>query len=218
MRIAILTVYTDNYLPLAEIVLPNLKKYCNKHGYELHAENITGTQMYFGYKKIECLFGLLGAFSVDAVLCLDMDTLITNHNIKVESFIDDKHDFYITKDVNGINAGSFIIKNSDWSIEYLRDIFESQEKFECEQNAIVYWMDTLYKYKKKIKILDHPSINSYLYDEYAPGWGVIGDKQIDKPTHEEGDWQKGDFLVHLPGMTLDRRIEIFKHLEKEIIL
>ncbi len=75
-------------------------------------------------------------------------------------------------------------------------------------------------YKEKIKILPHPSINSLLYEEYAPTWGIIGntDTSLPKPTHEEGDWRRGCFICHLPGMTLERRLEIFAKLQKDVIL
>jgi hypothetical protein len=214
LRTAILTVYTDNYMPLADVVIPVLQQYCVKNDYDLYTYNITGTEVYYGYKKIEKLVSLLESNEVDLILCIDLDVLITNHSIKIESFIDNNHDFYITEDVNGLNAGSFIVRNTFWSIIFLKLILGQQAEFECEQNAI----EHLIKPQHPIKILSHPSINSYIYDEYGPTFGIISDRKIEKPTHEEGNWEKGDFILHLPGIPIERRIEIFESLEKEIIL
>jgi hypothetical protein len=217
LNIAILTVYTEDYKPLADIVIPNLQRYCLKHDYDLYDFKIDHSGVYYGYQKLEKLLAILKEENIDAVLCIDLDVLITNHNIKIESFLDSEHDFYITKDVNGINAGSFIIKSSEWSIKFLRTILHNTSKFECEQNAFEYF-NNLPEHKDKIKVLEHPSINSYMYAEYGPTWGIIVDKKIDKPLHKEGNWEIGDFILHLPGITFERRLEIFKSLEKEIIL
>lgn len=217
LKVAVLTVYTDNLIELADTVIPNLKKYCDKQGYTLYNYNITGTDMYFGFKKMEMLINILEYQDVNVVLCLDLDTLITNHNIRIESFLDGEHDFYITKDVNGINAGSFIVKNSEWTRSFVNLIYSKRKEFECEQVVMDAFKD-VHGNSSKIKILEHPSINSYLYASYGTNWGIIGGTKIEKPTHKEGEWNLGDFIVHLPGLTLERRLEIFKNLEKEIIL
>ena len=46
-------------------------------------------------------------------------------------------------------------------------------------------------------------MNSYLYTEYPDTNGA------DEPGH----WQPGDFLLHLPGRSLERRVEIFNSPE-----
>jgi hypothetical protein len=209
-KIALLTIYTDEFQPLANIVLPNMMDYCSKHNYTLYAFNVNSIES--GYKKIEKILSVIE--EVDAMLCLDLDTFITNHNITVGSFLDDEHDFYICKDVNGINAGSFIVKNTAWARKFLRLIHDHRVVYENEQNAIEY----LIIKEDKVKILPHPSINSYIYELYKPGWGVIGDRIISKPSHEEGDWRNSDFILHLPGMTLDKRVEILNRLTNKIIL
>ena len=50
---------------------------------------------------------------------------------------------------------------------------------------------------KRSKFLPHPSINSYLYREYG-----------ENRPQTEGQWFKGDFLLHLPGLPLSRRLAI----------
>jgi hypothetical protein len=217
MTVAILTVYTDNFKPLADIVIPNMERYCVKHGYSLYAYDITGTDIYYGYKKIEKLLSILDTDDIDIVLVLDLDTLITNHNTRIESFVDEIHDFFICQDVNGINAGAFIIKNTNWSINFLRLVLSKQNEYECEQNIFEAFAKLLCN-NSKIKILEHPSINSLFYSEYAPTWGIIVGSMSEKPAHKEGDWQKGDFILHLPGIPLERRVEIFNNIEKDIIL
>lgn len=211
-KIGLLTAYYDNYKPLAEIVVPNLQGYCRKHEYGFYNYILSPLGAHYSFKRIKMLRELFSYEAIDIIFCTDIDILITNHNIKIESFLDNKHDFYITKDVNGINAGNFIIKNTVWSRAFLDFILSKQDSFDNDQVVLESIKDDV-QWNSKIKILSHPSINSYIYDNYGENWGVIGDRKIEKPTEEEGDWREGNFVLHLPGIPLDKRIEILKGVE-----
>lgn len=207
-KIGLLTAYYPNYKQLADIVLPNLQEYCIKHGYGFYDYVLPEVGVHFSFKRMKMLRELMN-YNTDVILCTDIDILITNYNIKIESFLDSKHDFFIAKDVNGINAGNFIVRNTEWSRKYIDFILSKQDSFENDQNVIEAIKDDK-EWNSKIKILPHPSINSLMYDEYGERYGIIGDRRIEKPTHEEGNWESKDFLLHLPGMPLERRLEILK--------
>lgn len=198
-----------NYQLLADIVVPNMMRYTEKNKYQAIVYTIPITSMQYGFEKLRLVKQEFERGEVDLFLCTDLDVLITNHNVRIESFTDNEHDFYLTRDINGINTGTFIIKNSEWSRKWIDFLLENQHDFDNEQNAIDYFRNQD-EWKEKIKILSHPSINSYPYGLYAPTWGVIGDKKIERPVHVEGDWEKGDFIMHLPGKTLQDRIRIFE--------
>ncbi len=212
---SVVTTMSDSWAPLAEIVLPNMFAYCSKNGYGTEVRMIPPS---FEFHKIEMILSTLEKSNV--VFCLDLDTLITNHNIKFEEFLDAEHDFYITQDINTWNVGSVIIKNTDWARSWMETILKNEEGHENEQTAIMKYMANS---RDKIKVLPHPSINSYPYDEYAPTYGLIEGWEPTtgsrgKPTHEQGDWQPGDFIAHLPGLPVSRRIEIFNKMKDQIIL
>jgi len=213
MKAAVLTTQSDCWKNLGDVVIPNMQAYCDKQGYGWLIDKIPPA---FEFYKINAIIAALQNFGYDLVLCLDLDTLITNHNVKVEDFVDSGHDFYITQDINEINAGAVIVRKSGWSINMLHQVLES--KAENEQNALKPFMND-----PKVKILPHPSINSYPYDEYAPSYGLIPGRTPllgieGKPTHEQGNWERGDFIMHLPGLTNARRIEIFNRTKEQIIL
>lgn len=208
----------DNYQPLADIVIPNIRKYCRKHGYVDVVHKIPMIDTQYGFEKFKLIKQEFERRDTDMLLCVDIDTLITNHTIKIENFTNKENDLYLTRDVNGINTGSFIIKNTKWSMLFIDTVIELSKTMPNEQVAVEYLIGRDQNGSLRIKTLGHPSINSYLYDEYAPEWGVIGDKKIERPTHKQGDWQHGDFLVHLPGLPLHKRIDIITKLQEEIIL
>src|SRR5690242_19869072 len=114
MRICISILYTKDWEELADIVIPNVEIYAAKHGYELVAKKYN--QRFSGYEKLIHVKELLT--ECGAVWSLDLDTLITNHNIKIESFLHTHSGLFICKDVNGLNAGSFIFRNRQWSIDF----------------------------------------------------------------------------------------------------
>ena len=200
MRIDILNVSTKDWQYLAYATHRNICAYCFKHRYGFIA--VESRIPYDGYQKIEAILEQFGSIINSLVImCVDLDVLITNYNIKIEDFLDDEHDFYICKDYNGINAGVFIIRKSEWSITFLNWILKcrGKEKMYCEQDAIAMYM-RLFPNDKKIKIVPHPAFNSYLYENYP---------EIPPQPNEGGQWREGDFLLHLPGMSNEKRIEIF---------
>lgn len=212
-KIAVAVVYTPNWIPLAQVVLPNLYEYCQRHGYGLYVR--VDPVPYNGFSKFTLINYLFKTQGVDFVLSLDLDTLITNHNIKIEDFISQSNNksFYVCRDLNGINCGSFILKNNKWSKSFLSFCLSFEGKVDCEQNAVDIYMGDIVD-DLHIKILQHPSINSYKYDEYYPSYGKIGFKNgdiIEKPTHKEGNWEEGDFILHVPGQTVEKRIEVLKN-------
>jgi hypothetical protein len=200
MKICILILYTRSWKPIADIVLPNLWEYCKKHGYDWDIMRFDDPYPSdFGFNKLIHSKRLLSTY--DFVWSLDLDTLITNHDKKVEDFIDNKHDFFITKDVNGINAGSFIVRKSEYSLFLLEWLLalKGEEGMHCEQDAINFYYK-VYE-NKKIKILPHPSINSYMYELY-PEHNITEEK--------DGQWKEGSFVLHLPGIGMKTREHILK--------
>lgn len=202
MKIAILILYTTGWQELADIVVPNAELYCKKHGYFLETAIFNDPMpSNFGFNKIMYISDMFELNEADVIWSLDMDTLITNHNFRVEDFITEQNNFWITKDVNGVNAGSFIARKSGWWKYFSKWILEYQQIANCEQDAI----DLYYEEHngKEIGILPHPSINSYDYSLYP--------EFPDIRKEEQGHWHPGNFLLHLPGVGMNKRLEILKH-------
>lgn len=212
MKVVLHTHYTKKWQELADIVIPNTQKYCTKNGYDFLVEKYNDGNVDF--VKTKTALQLLKDY--DVVFCLEADMLITNHSVRIESFIDNKHSFFICNDVNGINGGSFIAVKGKYAEVFLENTNNPIYGFKTEQN---YWEVNAIDHPD-VKILTHPSINSIPYQYYAPSYGKIGFKEggiVIMPTHEEGCWQVGDFVSHLPGMTLEKRIELFNKIKEDII-
>lgn len=203
MRNTIVSIlYSKDWADIAEITVANAKSYCGKHGYKLDVIELDKWGCDYGYYKLDVIKNLFKNNKADIIWSIDADCLITNHNYKIEDFLEEEFDFFITKDVNGINGGSFISINTKWTIDFIEWLLKKrgQEKMHCEQDAIRAYME---EYPiSPICVLPHPSINSYHYHLYP---------EFESITSEElGNWHSGNFVLHLPGISIEKRLEILK--------
>lgn len=108
---------------------------------------------------------------------LDADATITNKEIDIRQFCDESADMIATKDENGINAGSFLLRNSAGAKNLLAATWERTE------------------------FIDHPWWEqAALQAVLADGIAVI--KEIDKRAINSypKEWKPGDLVVHFAGM------------------
>ena len=67
-------------------------------------------------------------------------------------------------------------------------------------------------------MLPQSAFNSYPYQYYGERFVKIsGDKPVLKPTHEQGQWMIGDFVIHVPGLELSTRINILQEVKNHIV-
>jgi len=201
MNIAVATMFSPAYKPIVDITLPVLKKYCERHDYELNIINVPDWD--YSYRKHEWLKGKLKT-DVDVIFYIDCDALITNEDIKIESFLDGEHDFFVSEDINEINGGVFLLKNTRHGRWFNNLVLMCKGLFINEQNVYVDYKDILTKVGI-MKLLSHPSFNSFPY-HYYPEYKNI--------THEQGNWETGDFVCHVPGKSLQERETILKAIKE----
>lgn len=207
MRICIQCLYTKSWLDIAKITVPNITAYCQKKCYSWNIQCID--EPYDAFEKIRQIQGLFERDEADVVMSIDCDALITNYTKRIEDFLKIDSWFYVCSDYNGINCGVFIVKNTVYSKIGLDYILSKKEDNDvhCEQDALCKYLQVFepiinkYDYPK-VQILPHPSINSYLYHLYH---------ETPTQTHEQGQWQEGDFILHLPGISMEQRKQILSN-------
>jgi len=201
--IKVLTHYTPNWEYISSITTPILEKYCKIHGYRLSSYKCTPYQQYNGKEKLKHIVNNLN--ENDIALIMDADAIITNMTIPIEKFLDKDYDLFITKHLGNINAGVFIIKMTKWAHDFINFLLDNigKEKINCEQDAMQLYMN-MNPYDNKIKILSHPSINSFNYNLYPEHINI---------THKQGNWEEGDFILHLPGVGMDKRAELLRNVK-----
>lgn len=88
-------------------ILNNRRKYCDKHGYTMiNANKFIDTSRPVAWSKVLAVKNYLPSY--DYVMYIDMDIVIMNMDVKLESFINSSpknKDFIMTEDWNGPNTG-----------------------------------------------------------------------------------------------------------------
>lgn len=213
MKIALLTFYTSEYQSLADITIPNRDEWCKAHGYE-HIVKVGPYKglPYYAYDRLAYVRDLLDRENApDIIWVLNVQGVITNMTRRLEPVLDDEHDFWVNKDCHGLNLGSFIVRNTNWSRSWLDFLISMEPRYRNEpwkeQKCIMDWWQHE-QWTWKIHLLPQRAINSYQYWRYNP-W----------PPETPGNWRKGDLALSLPGLNLEQRLEAVKQiLESDMVV
>lgn len=229
MNIAMITCHDENYHELASITVPVKETYCQKWGYEFvcktsnffynNTYNENPSDLLIGFEKLKMVLDIFKERPhLDWIHWSGTDVLITNYNVRLENIVDDDYHIVVCFDGNGMNVDSMLIKNSKVGRGLMRWILDNVETYRhhwwYEQQAMIdfYFQNPLGK--DIIKALPQRVMNSYIYDLY-PEWRTK--PHIDHTGHD-GDWQEGDFMLQLPGLPIQQRIDIMKEIMKKVII
>lgn len=203
MTIGVFTFHDDLFKPCADITLPVLRAYCERHGYPLTVATERLSNQRVVWDKIPLL--LENMDRNDWSFFIEADILITNPGWTLEMFllgIGDT-DFVVSDDVNGMNFGVFFVRNSVQARVVLSDAWHMRDRADIgsEQHALI----EACRESERVQIsrVSQKLFNAYPYSEYG------------LPATTEGNWTEGDFALHLPGMTVEKRVEVFGRYLKE---
>jgi hypothetical protein len=209
------TMHDQGYRSLSQVTCDNNKvPYCELHGYELAVKTDEWSDVIY-FDKIQFLIDILeNNPDVKWIWWLDTDALITNFTKKIEDYVDDQYHIIMSTDVNGMNCGSFFIKNSPEALEWLRMILDHKERYKLkrwdnpEQTPMIM---TYIKYKDWIKLVPQKEINSYNYGLLYP---TLSNKDM---LGVVGEWAPGDWVLHWPGISNPQRIQIAQQVALQIV-
>jgi len=202
-RVCVISYWNDKYAPLAEIVRPNWKRYCEKHGYALrfypgeYHEDTTRPQTFGDKGKFRLYYDVRG--HCDIVMFLDIDSLFMNHDIRVEDVVGFGR-FFWTFDANGPLSGLWIAKTDEITESHLRHAYEraaienNVRHGKIEPNGISD-QDSLRD------IMNVPPFKeTFRYCLDAKEWGHCYPE-----NYEPGKW-----IVTFPGMSVEQKLEGMK--------
>lgn len=114
------------------------------------------------------------------VWMLDFDTILMDPTYQVASLVEEPYDVYLTIDCNGINAGSILMRKSNWTIMFLQEVYRRRNDgvgygFN-EQGAISYlYLSNWHNSQSHIKVVNQTLLNAYpreygcSADPFVPG-------------------------------------------------
>jgi hypothetical protein len=130
------------------------------------------------------------------ILMIDSDAFITNMTVEMDSIVASAHqqhgckqplDLIIARDCNGPNAGVFLLRVSEWSLDFLNQIWSINNpdvpaiEAWWENAALVYLLNSSEDLLRHVHIADQKQFNSY------------------SPIYKEpcfAKWAPGDFVYH----------------------
>lgn len=206
MKSAIITLYTENMQSVANFTVPTHIEFAEKNNWDqvtILSDNADSL-----WAKMQLICDYLDK-DYKAVMWVDADAMITNTSFSVDWILDENKnaDVFLTSDVNGLNAGVMLIRNTDRAkaffyacTNYGKTLFGDRQN--GEQQAIRHF-SLAHPYEGIIYYLpDQRTLNSYYPNLYK------------YPGSELAHWTSRDFILHLPGTSNDIRVEIFDKVGK----
>lgn len=201
MKITLLTASTPAYWDIMQKSAPNKLEYCLRWKIQL-AMKVHVTMSPWGEREQYMLQSLE---ECDWLWFMGADTLIMNQTLDVRNFLNNDFDFIIGKDIMGINNDVFFLRNNAKSREFLRRVLALNTSLGDDQRAMNVVMNEMTDFK--VSIVSQKLFNAYIFKEYA-----YYPKDL-----VEGNFELGDFVLHLPGLPNGRRIQIMDERLPQVI-
>jgi hypothetical protein len=230
---ALVGLHDANYQPLADLTwTQNKLEYAELHGYKTfcRTDNFI-PNVGIGYQKIYFIKELLETHpDIEWFWWTGTDAMITNFGTRIQDRIDTQYHFIVAVDINGINADSFLVRNTPEGRGYMQNLLDLEEEcskhWDVEQRAMSLalgipptaqpWTEDTEideKYVDVVKLVPQRYMNSFNYKLYGNAY----------PDHNndrfgwDGNWQLGDWLIHWPATSLEQRIQLFNFYKEYII-
>lgn len=210
-KVAIASIFNEKHQALADLTWTNKQQYADKHGYMAIAktDNFSTEQVHFD-KFIHLLDIMNSQPDVEWIWWLDNDAMITNFDIKIEELVDSKYHVIMPVDIASLNTGSFLVRNSLQGRQWLEFLLSKKQEYKndkkwFEQQAVI---DFYPKFEQIFKVIPQYLLNSYDYRMYnVDSEDLLG---------YSGQWERGHFVVHWPGLNNDFRIQLAKQYQQVI--
>lgn len=178
---------------MMELSAPNKMEYSLRHGIQLSVavHGRIGSDGNWGERPMYMLDGL-EAYDCHWLWFMGADTLITNMQTDIRTLCNPQKDFIIGVDVNGINNDSVLIQNTKAAKDFLKRVI-CRRDLPTDQHAMHFEMNAG---GCRASLVNQRVFNSFKYDEYNYG------------EYPKGNWQDGDFVIHFPGMSNERRTKL----------
>ena len=232
MKIAIAQLYTKNLDDWAYIAVENKKRYARLNNYDLVSKRglyKTKPKRHPSWHSLSLILEILETSNIDWVFWSDVDALIMDYTVKLESFMKPNCDIIIPsqgqgeycgiKTNNCLCCGHYFIKHTQWAKDFLRHLWKwPKDEYDRYRNY-GYWEQCGMNYMFNENEMDfdkhvyiepkNRAFNSFYYQEpdkqamefsqWGEGW--FRTKESEKGLEKDlgTAYNEGDFIVHFAG-------------------
>jgi len=172
-----------------QLGVKNKKNYCAQHGYDfICGEETLDPTRTIAWSKILLILKTMESSQCKWIFWSDADSLIMNTGLRIEDLIDESYNLIINYDFNGLNTGHFLIRNCEWSRQFLKEVYTHEEFIddpEWDQGAILATLQQNPQYLTVTKTVQQRLMNSF-----PDGHGFF----------LQSTYQPGDFILHFAGV------------------
>lgn len=208
-QIAIVHGASPNFGELKDITFTNHADYALQYGYDLRTFQFQASETVWG--KIRALQETFADPHIRRAFWIDADAVFTNLNLSLTEHLPHGK-VVVSCDIFGINTGCLWLENCTEVCRLLWAIAtEGHQLFAKaiwpEQCALRHF--SLHPpYAELFTYVEQTLMNSYLNEHYSEKYCA----DIGRPEDGFGQWQPGDFILHLPAISHHKRIEILKKI------
>ena len=192
-KIAVVTVSTLEENDAIQQSISDKMQYAEAWGYSFHKLGRSDEKRNPHWSKIPAILSVLHLY--DYVWWVDLDSVIMDHTIPLESIIDPRYDVIFTNDHNGLNSGSFIVRNTDWSRGFFASVWsriDNSFPWPGEQGAILDALGDTYL-RNHCKMIHYHWMNDFHFKT------------------QQNIFRNTDFfLLHFAGNSPDRKWKLLK--------
>lgn len=228
--IRLLSLWSQEYKPLAEVTYPGKIAYAKKWDYECNYGTHLNVDKIAWDRPRHWLNTLMDIGENDWLWFTGCDVLITNPKIDISIHCDNHFDAIFSNDCNCIQSDSFLIKNNIRSRSFLKKVIDSEgwNRFSNEQEAmnvvlspfkhyIDFYHHVGFKYGSvelhcrlqeavnhtdlKVKLVSQKCFNAYDMKKHRS----YSDGRQWPPT-DGSNWEDGDLALHMASQSLHYRL------------
>lgn len=167
--------------PYSTYSMQNKRRFCELTGCTFMPQlSLTDPAVNPSWEKIPGALRALSKF--DIVWVLDLDAIIMDGNFTVRDVMqgDTKRNVFTAEDCNGITSGSFILRNSTWTIKYLQALWyyrhqEKKSEFEEQYAMMSFYEQNLLNSMENYRLVSQESLNMHPKEI---GCNINGDYEI----------------------------------------
>lgn len=192
----------------AKIGMLDKEQYSKRHGYDFHKLADVPPGRHASWSKLPAAMSLFSQY--DWLLVLDLDTIIMDHSIRVEEFLDPSADMIFAAEAGGpdsvkdlLNCGVFFARNSTWTRMFLAEAWTMTDLPESnawwEQAGINNIIKNHYVVRNHVKVLPQALFNNFLPNRY-------------KLNGAKPDIGSDTFIIHLTGpKDFNEKLDLLHH-------
>jgi mannan polymerase II complex MNN10 subunit len=211
-RIALLSTSTGTMAkPFLAQTVVNKAMYCNRHNYHFRLFHYIEETKAAPWSNFLALKSAIKSQEHDWIIWMDDDMVITNFGTRIESMLPREHsvDFVITRDCQGINLGSFLVRASNSSLEFLDKLYSGTQVDGFALTDPWWGSRSFLSLYESSKMLREKTL--IVSEKVLSAYPAIHNCTSDS----ENGWSHGDFAVHFPGSNdEDREKLVLEYLGK----